>query len=80
VFVFRWTRPNDVRPYRTWGYPVTPALYLAAFSAALVNLLWQKPEESAAGSILIGAGAVYYAVVSRFARTATAPGRADSSD
>ncbi|HEV3005182.1 MAG TPA: hypothetical protein VGX78_12015, partial [Pirellulales bacterium] len=65
VFVFRRTRPAAPRRYRTWGYPITPAVYLVAFSAALVNLLLQKPLESAAGSLLIAVGAVYYAVVSR---------------
>ena len=27
VFVLRWRRPNLPRPYRTWGYPVTPATF-----------------------------------------------------
>jgi APA family basic amino acid/polyamine antiporter len=70
VFVFRRTRPGAPRRYRTWGYPVTPAIYLAAFSAALVNLLLQKPLESAAGSLLIAAGAVYFFIVSRRGRRA----------
>ena len=65
VFVLRRTRPDAPRPYRTWGYPFTPALYLLAFSAALVNLLWQTPRQSLAGSLLIAAGAIYYAVVRR---------------
>ena len=29
VFVLRWRRPDLPRPYRTWGYPVTPAIFLA---------------------------------------------------
>ncbi len=65
VFVFRRTRPDAPRPYRTWGYPVTPALYLSAFTVALVSLLWQMPWQSLAGSSLILAGAAYYAVVGR---------------
>ena len=65
VYVLRRTRPDAPRPYRTWGYPVTPALYLLAFSAALVNLLWQDPIQSLAGSSLIAAGAIYYAVARR---------------
>ena len=28
VFVFRKTEPNVTRPYRTWGYPVVPALFV----------------------------------------------------
>src|SRR5207248_2040956 len=28
IFVFRWRFPKAERPYRCWGYPVTPALYV----------------------------------------------------
>src|SRR5258708_36779308 len=55
VYVLRRTRPDAPRPYRTWGYPVTPALYLLAFSAALVTLLWQAPLQSLAGALLVPA-------------------------
>ncbi|MBI5395428.1 MAG: amino acid permease [Verrucomicrobia bacterium] len=36
VFVLRQTRPNAERPYRAWGYPWVPALYIVA--AALISL------------------------------------------
>ena len=39
VFVLRRTRPDADRPYRTWGYPVTPALLLLAYVGAFVSLL-----------------------------------------
>lgn len=56
VFVLRRKRPELPRPYRTWGYPVTPAIYLVAFAAALVSLFVASPKESAWGSLLIAAG------------------------
>lgn len=37
VYVLRWTHPNDDRPYRTWGYPITPALYLAASAMVIIS-------------------------------------------
>ena len=43
VFVLRWRQPALPRPYRTWGYPVTPLIFLAisgwmlAYIAALDN-------------------------------------------
>jgi APA family basic amino acid/polyamine antiporter len=44
VMVLRRTRPDLARPYRTWGYPVTPVLFVlaAVFIAgnALVNQFW----------------------------------------
>ena len=39
VFVLRWRRPNLPRPYRTWGYPVTPAIFLAISAWMLVHML-----------------------------------------
>jgi APA family basic amino acid/polyamine antiporter len=39
VFVLRWRRPNLTRPYRTWGYPVTPAIFLAISAWMLVHML-----------------------------------------
>jgi basic amino acid/polyamine antiporter, APA family len=63
VFVLRWKMPNVERPYRTWGYPITPALYLLAFGAALVVMLFEKWDKSLAGSLLIIAGiAAFYAM------------------
>jgi APA family basic amino acid/polyamine antiporter len=60
VFVLRRKRPDLERPYRTWGYPWTPALYLAAFAAALVSMLIDQWFETIAGSVLILAGVVFY--------------------
>jgi len=56
VFVLRFKRPELPRPYRTWGYPLTPGIYLLSFAAALVALLVASPKESAWGALLIGAG------------------------
>jgi APA family basic amino acid/polyamine antiporter len=61
VFVLRRTRPDLPRPYRTWGYPVVPALFVAATAAILVNTLFARPVESLAGlAITILGIPVYY--------------------
>jgi basic amino acid/polyamine antiporter, APA family len=39
VFVLRWQRPGLPRPYRTWGYPVTPAIFLVVSGWMLWHLL-----------------------------------------
>ena len=39
VFILRWRRPNLPRPYRTWGYPITPAIFLAVSVWMLWHLL-----------------------------------------
>jgi len=39
VFVLRWRRPDLPRPYRTWGYPITPLIFLAISCWMLEHLL-----------------------------------------
>lgn len=39
VFILRWRQPELRRPYRTWGYPVTPAIFLAVSGWMLWHLL-----------------------------------------
>ena len=65
VYVLRKTRPDIARPYRTWGYPVTPALLLLAYVGAFVSLLIEQPAQTIAVLGLIGAGIVYYMFVGR---------------
>lgn len=60
VFVLRIRHPEWPRPYRTWGYPWTPALYLLAFAGALTSMLIDKWLQTAAGSLLILAGVAFY--------------------
>ncbi len=63
VFVLRFKRPELARPYKTWGYPFTPGLYLFAFGAALVSMLATKLPQTAVGSLLILAGvAAFFAM------------------
>jgi basic amino acid/polyamine antiporter, APA family len=43
VFVLRRSRPDLPRPYRTWGYPTIPLLFLLASLGMVVNALWTDP-------------------------------------
>lgn len=53
VIWLRRTAPQVARPYRTWGYPVTPLVFIA-FAVWLVgNTVVQLPRESAVGACLI---------------------------
>jgi len=65
VFVLRRTHPDLPRPYRTWGYPVTPALYTVASVAFLANMLREKPAESLAGLGIVLAGLAAYPFLTR---------------
>jgi APA family basic amino acid/polyamine antiporter len=56
VFVLRRTRPDLARPYRTWGYPVVPILFLLASLGMVVNALVTEPTDTGItfGIILAG--------------------------
>lgn len=60
VMLLRKKEPNLPRPYKTWGYPLTPLLFLA-FSLWLLSYgLYQKPVESALGLATLAVGGVAY--------------------
>ncbi len=65
VFVLRSRQPDWPRPYRTWGYPVTPALYVIAALVLLGNMLHETPTESLAGLAIIALGLPAYWVFHR---------------
>ncbi len=56
VFVLRRKEPDAPRTYRTWGYPVTPLLFLAASLYMLGNALVLQPVATGIGAVLILAG------------------------
>ena len=62
VFVFRRTMAGAPRPFRTWGYPVTPALFVLAAIAIVASVVRVNPEQSAIGAALMALGvpAFYY--------------------
>lgn len=61
LFVLRRTRPHLERPYRVWGYPVVPALFLVGSVLVIVNTLEQRPFESLIGLGLLALGLPVYA-------------------
>ncbi len=60
VYVLRFTQPDLPRPYRTWGYPITPALLIVAYAFTFVGQLIETWQETAFVLGLIAAGTVYY--------------------
>jgi APA family basic amino acid/polyamine antiporter len=62
VIVLRRTRPGWARPYRTWGYPVTPLVYVGSCTLVLIFTLWSQPRESCIGLgvLLLGLPAYFY--------------------
>jgi basic amino acid/polyamine antiporter, APA family len=61
VFVFRRREPDAVRPYRVWGYPVVPALFVLASAVLLYYTFTDNLLNSALGCLVILAGVpVFY--------------------
>ncbi|XOV89702.1 MAG: APC family permease [Pseudomonadota bacterium] len=68
VFVLR-ARKQQRSAYRTWGYPVTPLLFMGLMLWTLVYILVTRPIEGLAGLLMITAGALLYGFSRRFTRT-----------
>jgi amino acid transporter len=56
VFVLRRREPERPRPYRTWGYPVVPLLFLAASLGLLASYAWSQPQVFAVDVALVLTG------------------------
>ena len=56
VFVLRRRAPRAPRPFRAWGYPAAPFVFVAASALMVGNAIWRDPGTSAAGLLVIAAG------------------------
>ncbi len=60
VFLLRKKRPEAERPYRAFGYPFLPAIYLLLAAAICIDLLVYKPENTFPGVIIVLLGIPAY--------------------
>ena len=60
LFVLRHRQPDAPRPFRAWGYPIAPAVFLLVSAVTVVNAIWREPGPSAAGLIVIACGVPIY--------------------
>jgi APA family basic amino acid/polyamine antiporter len=66
VFVLRRREPNAARPFKAFGYPWTPAIFVLASLAIVVNAFYSDPKVSITGTVIILAGIpLYYFFKSR---------------
>jgi APA family basic amino acid/polyamine antiporter len=70
VIVLRYRRPDLPRPYRAWGYPVTPLIFLAVTLFVLTHLAIERPLQSFASFCTLLAGLLLYAISVKHARKA----------
>jgi amino acid transporter len=79
IFMVRRQFPVDKvqLPYRCWGYPIIPIIYVLAMAAVLFNMFYTQTVEALIAVGFMGVGAVVYYVL--FGSQPNEPGQADSS-
>jgi len=60
LFVLRRREPSAERPFRAWGYPVAPAIFVAASAVMVGNEIWRNPQPALAGLAIIALGIPIY--------------------
>jgi basic amino acid/polyamine antiporter, APA family len=65
VFILRKRMPDAVRPYKVWGYPVVPAIFILFCIGLFFNTIITRPREAAIGLILIFSGIPVYFLLKR---------------
>jgi APA family basic amino acid/polyamine antiporter len=60
VVVLRRTMPEAPRPYRVWGYPYVPVVFVLGSVWFLANTLMEEPREAGFGTLMLAAGVPVY--------------------
>jgi APA family basic amino acid/polyamine antiporter len=76
VVRLRKTRPDVPRPYRVFGYPVVPIVFVLGSAWFLVNTLVEEPKEAGFGAVMLGVGVLVYWFWKRQAAQGASPGTA----
>lgn len=67
VFILRKKMPDAHRPYKVWGYPVIPALFIAFCIVLIGNTIYTRPREAGIGLALILLGVPFYFIFKKLA-------------
>ncbi|MGA2300567.1 MAG: amino acid permease [Candidatus Acidiferrum sp.] len=65
IFLLRWKRPDAERPYKAFGYPVLPLLYIVAATGIMVVLLLYQTQTAGLGMAIVLLGVPVYLLWSR---------------
>jgi APA family basic amino acid/polyamine antiporter len=65
LYTLRRRKPARPRPYRAWGYPIVPALYLLANTGIAAAMLWGRPKECGIALAVAATGVPFYLLFTR---------------
>jgi len=65
LYALRRRQPHRPRPYRAWGYPTVPALYLIANAYIAAAMLWGRPVECGVALAVAATALPFYALLAR---------------
>jgi APA family basic amino acid/polyamine antiporter len=65
IFVLRKKEPNTDRPYKAFGYPIIPALYIILTTAICVDLLIYNSKNAGIGLLIVFLGIPFYYLAKR---------------
>jgi basic amino acid/polyamine antiporter, APA family len=60
VFILRQREPNTPRPYKVWGYPIVPAIFILFCVSLIVITCFSHPREAGIGLVLMATGLPFY--------------------
>jgi APA family basic amino acid/polyamine antiporter len=70
VFILRRKMPNAHRPYKVWGYPIIPAIYILFCVYLIYNTISARPREAMIGTALMLLGIpVYFYLLHKYGKT-----------
>ena len=71
IFILRTRKPEAERPYKAWGYPAVPAIYIVVAAAIALDLLVLKPTYTLTGVGIVVVGIPVFYIWTRFVRRMT---------
>jgi len=71
VFILRYREPDLPRPYKTWGYPIVPLIYLALTAFTLFYVVKEEPQKALFGVCVILVGVAFYLISKHLERKPT---------
>jgi APA family basic amino acid/polyamine antiporter len=69
IFIYRRKFPHLERPYRAWGYPVVPVVFLLVAAWLLYRTIVDSPKQSVTGLVLIALGLPVYWYFNKYGKS-----------